>query len=87
MNSLDLMKAFAVANDTWEEEKKKEEEKEELIPLHIPDPIPWANCEDSWWFFNSLDEIAEMKISCNASNWEIAEKFQISIRSVPRLIK
>lgn len=40
MNSLDLMKAFAVANDTWEEEKKKEEEKEELIPLHIPDPIP-----------------------------------------------
>jgi hypothetical protein len=33
------MKAFAVANDTWEEEKK-EEVKEELIPIHIPDPIP-----------------------------------------------
>lgn len=86
MNSLDVMKAYAVANETWEEEKKEEEKDPQLL-IHLVDHVPWANSDDARRFVNHLEEIFEMKVNGNATNLEIANRFSLNRKNIPRLIK
>lgn len=87
MTSLDLMRQFAVTHGTWAEEEDKGEEPDRLITVHFQLPPPRAFCQDSRRFASHLDEIEVLKFQKNATNKEIADRFQIKVKSVPRLIR